>query len=71
MKSTVSVNGKLSEWFPIQSGRIQGDPSSPDLFAMCDKIRQNKMTKGILVQGTETKFTQYAYDTELMLEGDI
>ena len=34
-------------------------------------IRQNKMIKGIIVQGTEHKMTQYADDTELMLEGNI
>ena len=29
------------------------------------------MIKGIIVQGTENKITQYADDTDLMLEGDI
>lgn len=75
IKSTVSVNGKLSEWFLVERGCRQGDPISPYLFVICVEvlaimIRQNEKIKGILVHGTETKITQYADDTELMLEGD-
>ena len=45
------------------------------MFVLCVEvlgimIRQNKLIKGIIVQGTEHKMTQYADDTELMLEGN-
>ena len=75
MNSTISVNGKLSGWFPIQRGCRQGDPISPYLFVMCVGVldimlRQNQMIKGITVQGTENKIKQYADYTELMLGGD-
>ena len=75
IKSSVAVNGQLSEWFSIQRGCRQGDPISPYLFILCVEIlaimiRQNKNIKGILIGETEYKISQYADDTEIMLEGD-
>ena len=75
IKSSVAVNGQLSEWFSIQRGCRQGDPISPYLFILCVEIlatmiRQNKNIKGILIRETEYKISQYADDTEIMLEGD-
>ena len=75
IKSSVVVNGQLSEWFSIQRGCRQGDPISPYLFILCVEIfatmiRQNKNIKGILIGETEYKISQYADDIEIMLEGD-
>ena len=75
IKSSVAVNGQLSEWFSIQRGCRQGDLISPDLFILyveilATTIRQNKNIKGILIGETEYKISQYADDSEIMLESD-
>ncbi|WP_419609554.1 reverse transcriptase family protein [Thiolapillus sp.] len=75
IKSTVTVNGQLSPWFSVQRGCRQGDPISPYLFILCveilaNMIRQNENIKGIVIGETEHKISQYADDTEIMLEGD-
>ena len=53
----------------------EGDPISPYLFILCVEIlatmiRQNKTIKGILIGETEHKISQYADDTDIMLEGE-
>ena len=75
IKSSVAVNRQLSEWFSIQRGCRQGDLISPYLFILCVEIlatliRQNKNIKDILIGETKYKISQYAGDTENMLEGD-
>ena len=73
IKSAVSVNGHFSQWFSIQKGCWQGDPISLDLFlclVILAMIHQNKKIKGISIDETEHKISQYADDTEIMLEGD-
>ena len=64
-------NGQLPQWFSIQRGYRQGDP----IFVSCVKIpvtmiRQSKNIKGISIGETEYKISQYADDTEIMLEDD-
>jgi len=58
IKSSVVVNGQLSEWFLIQRRCRQRDPISQYLFILCVEIlatmiRQNKSIKGILIGETE------------------
>ena len=75
IKSTVAVNGSISEWFDVRRGCRQGDPISPYLFIICVEImgimlRQNERIKGITINDNEYKLTQYADDSEILLEGD-
>ena len=75
IKSTVLVNGNISDWFPILRGCRQGDPISPYLFVLCveimgNMIRTNANIKGITINQREYKLTQYADDSELLLDGD-
>lgn len=70
----VLQNGHLSEFFYLESGCRQGDPISTYLFILCAEIlgimiRQNKNIKGIFVQNKENKISQYADDTQPVLNG--
>ena len=75
IKSCVVVNGQVSHWFKIERGCRQGDPLSPYLFILAAEIlaimiRQNKEIKGITINNEEHKISQFADDTEFILEGD-
>ena len=66
------VNGHYSEWFHIRSGVAQGCPLSPLLFLICAEalniaVMQEKQMRGIEVNGTWYKISQFADDTTLML----
>ena len=75
IKSAVAVIGQLSQWFSIYNGCRQGNPISSYFFILCVEIlatmiRRNKNIKGILIGEAEYKSSQYADDTDIMLEGD-
>ena len=74
IKSTIIVNGCPTSWFPIFRGCRQGDPISPYLFlivseVLANMIRQNKNIKGYFIKEKETKLTQFADDTSIVLDG--
>ena len=76
IKSYVSVNGHISEWFKIGRGCRQGDPLSPYIFILCAEIlvlliRKNKDIRGIVVGGKEHLLSQYADDTSLTLDATV
>jgi len=64
----------LSNFFKLQRGVTQGCPLSPYLFILLVEIlgkaiRANDSIKGISVNSTEIKISQYADDTTLILNG--
>ena len=73
--SAVIQCGHLSAFFRIGRGCRQGEPHSPYLFIICAEflssvIRQNKKkNKGIFVNDTEFKISQFADDTSVFLDG--
>ena len=74
IRSTVSINGMISDWFEVTRGCRQGDPISPYLFILCAEImgcmiRENENIKGISINDKEVKLSQYADDSEILLDG--
>ena len=73
-ETCILQNGFMSNFFSLRRGCRQGDPISPYLFILCAEIlgkmvRKNKEIKGISINGKEYKLSQYADDTQLILDG--
>ena len=74
IESCVLNNGWASCFFQLQRGVRQGCPLSPYLFILSAEIlakavRSNKNIKGISVNNSEIKISQYADDTTFILNG--
>ena len=74
IETCVLNNGWASSYFTPERGVRQGCPLSPYIFILCaevltNKIRENKDIKGITVRGNEIKISQYADDTNMILDG--
>ena len=73
-ESSILQNGFISEFFYLKRGCRQGDPISPYIFLLCAEIlgqmvRKNENIKGIKINNKEYKISQYADDTQLLLDG--
>lgn len=74
-ESCVINSGNFSEFFKLQRGCRQGDPSSPYVFLLAIEplavaLKCNQNIKGIKLGNQEYKVGQYADDTFLLMEGD-
>ena len=72
INSCVINNGWSSEFFTLERGVRQGCPLSPYLFVICVEImaisiRDNPDIKGIEINGSTQKISQFADDTTFML----
>ena len=74
ISSCIQNNGWSSEVFSSSRGVRQGCPLSPHLFILCAKVLANAVRKdenirGINIANVECKFSQYADDTTMILDG--
>ena len=74
ISSCVINNGHTSNYFKLTRGVRQGCPLSCYIFIICAEImsiaiRCNDNIKGITIDDSETKITQFADDTTLILDG--
>ena len=73
-ETCILQNGFMSDAFNLRRGCRQGDRISPYLFILYAEIlgkmvRQNRDIKRLTINGTEYKLSQYADDTQLILDG--
>ena len=74
IESCVINKGFISPYFKISRGLRQGCPLSCYIFILCAEIfgialRKNVNIKGIKISNSESKLTQFADDTTLILDG--
>ena len=73
-KRRVRTNGEYSRPFSIKSGTPQGCPASPLIFlivaeALTRVVLDHPDLKGVTVAGREVRLSQFADDTQFLLQG--
>ena len=73
-ETSILQNGFMSEFFLLKRGCRQGDPLSPYIFLLCAEVlgqmlRKHINIKGIVINNKEMKISQYADDTQILLDG--
>ena len=53
--SCVKLNGILTDWFPVRAGMLQGDSSSPTIFA----LYINDLIEGLKTLNKGIRFNEY------------
>ena len=75
IQSCTQNNGFSSTWFSPTRGLRQGCPASSYIFLLvaeilATNIRKNANIKGITINGTEKKISQFADDTNIFIHFD-
>ena len=75
IKSTVIVNGQITQLFTVERGCRQGNPISPYIFILSGEILEIMIPedcdiKGIWINKVEHKISQFADPTQLMNNGE-
>ena len=73
-ETCILQNDFMSKYFSLKRGCIRGDPISPCLFTFCAELlgkngEKNMEINGMLINGKENKLSQYAGDTQSILDG--
>ena len=70
-ETSILQNGFISECFLLKRGCRQGDQMSPYIFLLCSEVLEQMLRKISILRdyNKEMKISQYADDTQILLDG--